>query len=192
MKNVIIVHGCPSSREKAMDASDRTYDKHWMPWLKQELESKGIPTKTPLMPEPWEPVYERFKKEFEKNRVNEDTILIGHSCGGAFLIRWLGDSKAKIAKLLLVAPWRIPDSRDEARKKYYLFQIDKSIKSRVKEITMYVSDNEAPEGIESVQIYHKALGGKLVELPGRGHFTFNGMGTNEFPELLEECLKGNA
>src|SRR3989344_6106348 len=189
MKNVIIVHGCPSNAEKAMSPETRTYDKHWMPWLKKELLSRIIPVEAPLMPKPWEPIYEDFKEEFEKLDINSDSILIGHSCGGAFLVRWLGDSKTKISKLILVAPWRIPDSKDEARKKFYLFPIDKKIRSRVKEIIMFLADDEVPDGIESVHIYHKNLGGRLIELKGMGHFTLNDMGTDEFPELLEECLK---
>jgi len=43
--------------------------------------------------------------------------------------------------------------------------------------------------LESVKIYHNELGGKLIELLGRGHFLLKEMGTEEFPELLEEILK---
>lgn len=42
--NCIIIHGCPSDEEKAMDAATRTYDKHWMPWLKNQLIALGIET----------------------------------------------------------------------------------------------------------------------------------------------------
>ena len=35
--NCIIIHGCPSNVEKAMNPETRTYDKHWIPWLKQNL-----------------------------------------------------------------------------------------------------------------------------------------------------------
>lgn len=189
MKNVILVHGCPSNREKAMSAETRTYDKHWMPWLKEELLARDIPTEAPLMPNPWEPVYESFKQEFEKCEVNKDSILIGHSCGGAFLIRWLGETKTKINKLILVAPWRIPDKKDECRKRFYLFPIDESIGSRVKEIVMFIADDEVEDGKKSLEIYHQELGGKVIELQGRGHFTLSGMGTEKFPELLQECLK---
>jgi hypothetical protein len=37
---------------------------------------------------------------------------------------------------------------------------------------------------------HEKLGGKLINIKGKGHFTFDDMGTEEFPELLEEILKG--
>ena len=60
----IILHGCPSNKEKAMDTKTRTYDKHWMPWIKKQLTEKGIEAQMPMMPSPWQPVYEDFKKAF--------------------------------------------------------------------------------------------------------------------------------
>jgi predicted alpha/beta hydrolase family esterase len=188
-KNCIIIHGCPSDKEKAMNSETRTYDKHWIPWVKKELIAKNIPTETPLMPEPWSPVYEKFKNEFEKYEISENTILIGHSCGSAFLVRWLGESKKKVAKLILVAPWKINDKGGDFREKFYKYPIDESIKDRVREIVMFTADNEEDDGKKSLEIFHKALGGKIVELKGRGHYTFRYMGTEEFPELLDEVVK---
>ena len=187
--NCIIIHGCPSNTEKAMDAKTRTYDKHWIPWLKKELSSQGIKTETPLMPSPWEPDYNKFKKEFGKHKVTENTILIGHSCGCAFLVRWLGETKQKVNKLILVAPWKIPDKNDQFRKAFYEYPIDKTIKSRIKEIVMFTANDEEEDGKKSLKIFHKALGGKIIELKGRGHYTLGDMGTEKFPELLKEIIK---
>lgn len=187
--NCIIIHGCPSDVEKAMNPATRTYDKHWIPWLKRNIIAAGIETETPLMPDPWKPSYQKFKTEFEKREVGENTILVGHSCGSAFLVRWLGETKRKIFKLILVAPWKIPDRDDEFRKEFYTYPIDESIKSRVSEIVMFTADDEEDEGKESLKIFHTALEGKIIELPGRGHYTREDMRTEEFPELLEEVLR---
>jgi len=187
--NCIIIHGCPTDIEKSMDAKTRTYDKHWIPWLKKELTSRGIKTETPLMPKPWYPDYKAFKKKFEKCEATDNSVLIGHSCGCAFLVRWLGETKQKIKKLILVAPWKIPDSNEEFKKLFYEYPIDKKIKERVKEIVMFTADNEEKDGKKSLEIFHKALGGKIIELKGRGHYTMNDMGTQEFPELLKEVLR---
>ena len=183
-KNCLVVHGCPGSAESLMDLSERTYTKHWIPWIRRELNVRGIPTQVPLLPEPWSPVYEHFKAEFEKYPVNESTILIGHSCGGAFLVRWLGDTKQKINTLILVAPWKIPDPDKVGRDVYYEFPIDETIKERVGRIVMFTADDEEEDGKKSVKMFHEALGGDLIELPGRVHFTMDSMGTDEFPELL--------
>src|SRR3989344_454757 len=117
--NCIIIHGCPGSEAEFMTPEKRTYYKHWIQWVKNQLNLKGIKTEAPLMPSPWKPEYENFKKEFEKYPVSEKTILIGHSCGCAFLVRWLGESKRKINKLILVAPWKVPDESDRNRKEFY-------------------------------------------------------------------------
>ncbi len=188
-KNCIIIHGCPSNIKKAMDPSTRDHDKHWMPWLKQELEAKGITTALPLMPEPWEPNYEKFKAEFEKQSVDENSILIGHSCGTTFLLRWLGETKQNIAKLILVAPWAITDKDNEARRAFYEQPIDPSIKERVGEIIFFTSNDEDPDGIESLDIIHRVTGGTIISLPKHGHYTLGDMGTEQFPEVLEAALK---
>lgn len=118
--NCIIIHGCPSNIEKAMNPETRTYDKHWIPWAKKELLARGIKTETPLMPTPWNPDYEKFKKEFEKCKITENTILIGHSCGCAFveLERYghyiLGDMRTeefpKLIESVLLSDVRRPKS----------------------------------------------------------------------------------
>lgn len=186
--NCIVIHGCPSNAERAMNFKTRTYDKHWIPWIRKKLSQRRIKTEVPLMPSPWQPDYSAFKEEFEKYSVSENTILIGHSCGCAFLVRWLGKSKQKINKLILVAPWKIPDKNDKFRKAFYEYPIDSMIKSRVKEIVMFTADDEEEDGKKSLKIFHDALGGKIVKLKGRGHYTMGDMGTEEFPELLKEVI----
>ncbi len=190
MKNIncIIIHGCPGDEEKAMNVETRTYDKHWIPWLKEKLVENKINVSTPQMPEPWKPDYEKFKKELEKYDVSENTILIGHSCGCAFLVRYLGETKKQIPKLILVAPWKLPYRNDGADKTFYEYDIDKSIVSRVKEIIMFTSNDEEEDGKKSLKIFHNALGGKIIEFPNHGHYTLGDMKTNEFPKLLNEII----
>jgi uncharacterized protein len=179
--NCIIVHGCPTKQTD--DPELRTYDKHWMPWTKEQLEKQGIPTEIPLMPEPWVPSYDRFKDVFEKFHVDENTILVGHSCGCAFLAQWLAESKQKVAKLIFVAPWKTADHT--FKKEYYSFDVDSTIKDRVGEIVMFTSYDENPNAQLSLDEYHNALDGKVIDLTDHEHYTFNDMGTVEFPELLD-------
>ncbi len=183
--NCIIVHGCPGRPET--DPKTRTYDKHWMPWLKAELEKHGVKTYAPLMPEPWKPEYERFKQAFPEERVTEDTVLIGHSCGTTFLLRWLGETKRRAKKLILVAPWKIPDR--DAERELCLFDIDPGINDRVGSIVAFTSDNEREHGKRSLDIIKGDLDMKVVSLPKHGHYTERDMGTTEFPELLDEALR---
>jgi len=184
----IMIHGCPGDEERAMNEQTRTYDKHWMPWLERRLTGKGFEVKRPMMPEPWNPDYDKFKDEFANYPVDENTTLIGHSCGCSFLVRWLGDSKQKIDKLILVAPWKIPEPENELRDKFYTYPIDKTITERVNKIVMFTSDDEEEDGKISLKMYKKDLGGEIVELKNHGHFCFGDMGTEEFPELLEKII----
>lgn len=188
-KNCIIIHGCVSNKEQAINPKTRTYNKHWMPWLKKQLILKGINAETPQMPEPWQPIYDKFKIEFEKYNVNQNTILIGHSCATNFLVRWLGETKTKVAKLILVAPWKIPKTGDDIKKKFYTYPIDSTIKERVDKIIMFTSNNEEASGKESLKIFHQALGGEIINLNNHRHYCLDDMGTEEFPELLEKILQ---
>lgn len=186
--NCIIIHGCPRNEKKAADPKARDHDKQWLSWTKNQLTQKNIPTKIPLMPEPWKPNYQKFKEEFEKLKITKDSVLIGHSCGCAFLVRWLGETNQKIKKLILVAPWKIPDGPSQEKIDFYTHPINKLIKNNVKEIIIFTSNNEEEDGKKSVEIFHKALGGKIIELKGRGHYLERDMGTTEFPELINTIL----
>jgi predicted alpha/beta hydrolase family esterase len=182
--NCIIVHGCPSGHE-----SPNEYAGHWMPWLKKELISSGIDTQIALMPKPWAPSYLDFKTAILNYHITDKTILIGHSCGCAFLVRWLGESGVKVKKLILVAPWKVAPDGDEFRGQFYNYAINKEISKNIESIIMFSSDNEEDDGKRSLQIFHDALGGEIITLQNKGHYTLNDMGTEEFPELLNITLK---
>lgn len=182
-KNVVIVHGCID------DKQDTSYACHWMPWLKETLDSRGISVELPLMPNPLYPSYDQWKRVFDSYSIDEETILIGHSCGAAFLVRWLGETKQRINKLILVAPWKTTeDEHDLKNRAFYDYPLEKTLRERVKEIIFFTADDEGPGGKRSLDLFHKVLGGKIIELKDHGHFTFEDMETEEFPELLQEVL----
>jgi predicted alpha/beta hydrolase family esterase len=188
-KKCIIIHGCFPDAGKAMNPETRADYRYWALWIKEQLTKNDFETQTPLMPSFCQPDYEKFRVVFEKYAVDENTILVGHSCGCAFLVRWLGETKRKISKLILVAPWKVAKEGDEFRKKFYDYSIDESIKERVDQIVMFTADNESADGKESLKIFHNALGGEVVELKGRGHYLTGNFGTDELPELLEKILQ---
>ena len=187
-RDCIIINCCPSTPEGEGYARPLDCDKHWMPWVRDELNSRGIPTIVPLMPEPWAPVYAAYKHVFEEYAVGPSTILIGHSCGCAFLVRWLGETKRQIDTLVLVAPWKIPRWRDPIRKAFYNWPIDTTIPERVSRIIMFTSDTEARRGKKSLAMYRAALGGTVIDLPGRGHYASPDGRLQQFPELIDALL----
>jgi predicted alpha/beta hydrolase family esterase len=147
-----------------------------MPRIEQQLQQQGIEVFRPLMPTPRIENYENFKKEFEKYEsfIDEHSILVGHSCGSAFLVRWLGECDKTIKKLILVAPRKIFDDKNQEKiqqKDLYDYEINPELTKRVDEIVMFTADDEDPIGKESLQLFHQALGGNIIELPHHGHFT---------------------
>lgn len=190
--NVIIIHGSNAKDKENIKKYNLPPQnkRDWISWIRSELEKKNIKISTPLMPENWSPDYEKWKKEFEKLYVDENTILIGHSSGGAFLARWLGETNTKVKKLILVAP-AITNKRKEAWEldEFHIFKINKNIKNNVTKIIILYSDNDHKSILESCKIYSKELNVKPIILKNKGHFTEKSMGTNKFPELLEKILE---
>lgn len=187
-KNCIIVHGCEYDEQNSVKLAQRTAENHWTVWVREELIARGIPAQTPLLPESWAPEYDTFTAEFEKYEITEHTVLVGHSCSCAFLVRWLGETKRRIAKLILVAPWKVFDGTDAGRVSFYSYDIDPTIVDRVGEIIMFTADNESDDGKRSLQIFHDALGGRIILLDGKGHYRTSQWGKSAFPELIDVIL----
>ncbi len=190
--NVIIIHGSggEGDKKKMKKKNFVTKDKeHWFPWVKEKLKKRGIVCEVPLMPESWDPKYKKWKKEFEKLKIDENSILIGTSAGAVFLVRWLGDTKKKIKKLILVAPVTGKEMCNKWVSEIGEFEINSEIKDNIREVIIFTSDNEYKERVESAKLYSKEFSAELIELEGRGHFIEKHMKTKEFPELLEKILE---
>ncbi len=188
-RNCIIVHGSNPTREIAEQDPPENL-RHWKPWLQAQLESIGIKVANELYPEDWKPDYDKWKKVFEKNDINENSILVGHSAGTAFILRWLSENKKKVDKVILVAPSIIKSKKYQNISKLKDFVFDSSLREYFNKLVIFYSDDDSENFIKSAERIHSILGGKLIELKGRGHFTIEDNPNNkEFPELLEEILR---
>lgn len=186
MKTAVIVHGMPLKEEYYNPDSPAQSNKHWIPWVQRQLILKGVLAQALEMPEPYEPVYQKWLSVFEQMKIDEETILIGHSLGGGFLIRWLSENKQKVGKVILVAPFLDPDG-DEIKSDFFHFEIDPEMALRVAGIINLVSPEDDREILDSVKmIEDKVAGVKTVSLPGKGHFILSHMKTEQFPELMKE------
>lgn len=190
MKNAILVPGRPDKKEYYDPAIPTNSNNHWFPWLTKQLMMKDILTVSIEVPKPWQPRYKLWKKEFERFEIGPETILVGHSCGGGFLLRWLSENKdKKVGKVVLVAPWINPRNNpisDTAD--FFEFDIDPDFVSRTAGVTIFNSDNDHESIQETVDLVRdkvKDLGYK--EFHDSGHFCDDPKMT-EFPELFEEIL----
>lgn len=185
--NAIILHGMPDpgNEEYYNPEFPSASNSHWIPWLQKQLMIKDISTQTPEMPQSWKPDYEIWKKEFERYDVTPETILIGHSCGGGFIVRWLSEhADVRVNSVLLVAPWLDPERRDTTD--FFDFEIDPALSSRTKQLTIYGSDNDMEDVKKSISVLRETLQQiNYREFQNYGHFTKGDMGTEQFPELLE-------
>src|SRR5262245_43941943 len=92
---VIIVHGTTSRPERS-----------WFPWLAWQLLRLGHEVYVPRLPTPQNQTYDSWKSAFKAQTpiVEEQTVLVGHSTGTIFLLRYLSELKpVELAGLFLVS-----------------------------------------------------------------------------------------
>src|SRR5688572_4905219 len=179
MKNAIILHGRPSKEEYCSDKYPSASNSHWLPWLQKQLLIKDIPAYTPEVPCCYDLNYEIWRKEFERYEITPETILVGHSCGGGFIVRWLGEhSDARVDKIVLVAPGAPAVDADWSRSSFFDFTINPNLAVQTQKITIFGSDNDSPGIMESVEKYRTEIKNvQYREFKGYGHFTMKRMGT---------------
>lgn len=176
----------PSKEEYLDPAVPAASNNQWFPWLQKQLTLKGIVAQTPEMPVPYRPDYNAWKQVFEQFNLNEDSILIGHSCGGGFLVRWLSENNVKVGKVILVAPWINPHA-DEPEPDFFDFQVDSNLKNKTQELHLFISSDDEQDELDTANMLEEKIQGiQFHRFKDRGHFCvgFN-LKTEEFPELLE-------
>lgn len=188
MKTAIILHGMPSKEEYFSPEGSSKYNQHWLPWIQQQLMINGIDAHILQMPEPYEPDYGKWRSVFEQFTIDKDTLLIGHSCGGGFLIRWLGENNVKVHKVALVAPW-IDPNHTRAPRMFDELQL-KDVSDNAESICLFISSDDDKEELDTANQLRKTIKKlQIHDFTDRGHFTFNDMKTVEFPELVEFLLE---
>ena len=179
MKNAFIFHGTGGYPEE-----------NWFPWMKDELKSLGFNLHVPQFPTPenqtlkaWFDVF----KEYEKF-VDEHTLMIGHSLGGAFLFRVLEGLKMQIAAACIVsAPVGILPIRNWISDQPFMahpFDWQK-IREHARKFVVFHSDDDPYVCLENGEEIAKQLGVLLSFIPNAGHFN-TAAGYTKFPELLNQ------
>ncbi len=191
MKNAIILHGRPSKKEYYDPDAPSMSNAHWIPWLQGQLLKHDIIAATPEVPLAYEPKWDLWVREVERFEIGPETILVGHSTGAGFWIRYLSDSKQlKVGKVVLVAPYL--DVEKESITEFFDFNLDPDLSARTEGLTVFHSDNDDTEMQSTVKLLRDKLKNfKYREFHNYGHFTYRALQTHKFPELLKECLQGN-
>jgi len=188
MKNAIILHGLVERDEYYDAAAPSPSNSHWLPWLQKQLLLNEIKADLPEVPRTYEMSWENWVREVERFDLTPETILVGHSMGGGFWVRYLSEHpELKVAKVVLVAPW-LNRSHEEATD-FFDFEFRPEIAAQTQEITIFSSDNDSKDVQDSVSFLRAELpSAKITEFHEYGHFCLADMNTEAFPELLAEIL----
>ena len=186
MKNYFIIHGI-----------NRSGYEHWLPWLYSKLTMAGEKCTVPHFPLDGD--YKQWKKVLEgyvdAGQIDADTIFVCHSIGAVFISRFIVEHKLRVSGIIAVAPFNCEGNGAEELKKLIVPFLTKArvmakVKNYVKFYHCIYSDNDERIPYEESMNYAKAVGAKVHEIEGAGHFTSQD-GYSEFPFLWELLDKIN-
>ena len=179
MKNAFIIHGFNG---------DTTYT--FGPWLKKEMEKRDYNVIMPEFPirslatyTGWSKILDEYKDLF-----NEETIIVCHSIGNPFIIRYLSSNNLKAKLYVSVAGFcklfRIPD-REDLNKAFIDFKVDKNninyCKANISNRYSLYSDTDRVVPFDVLEDFVKELNSTPVFIPGAGH-----MGNKENTTMLPQ------
>jgi len=190
MKNAIILHGGPSKEEYYDPEIPSMSNAYWIPWLQSQLVKANIPTATPEVPYSFDRNWKVWTKEVERFDITTETILIGHSTGAGFFVKYLSiNPNITVDKVILVAPWVDPN-REHTKNFFDDFEIDSDLVRRTKGVTIFNSDNDQESVQKTVNILRSNIKGlDYKEFHNRGHFYLHDAQSTIFPELFDFILQ---
>ena len=189
MTNAILLHGKPDKEGYYSTDEPSMSNSHWFPWLQKQLLRNDIKADTPEVLNAYDPKWETWVSEVERFEIGPETLLVGHSCGGGFWLKYLSEHKElRVGKVVLVAPWTDPDG-DETSGFFDGFTIDPKLIERTDGLVIFHSDNDMGNVQKSVAHIREVIPDATYrEFHKYGHFCYEDMNTQEFPELLTELL----
>ena len=169
---------------------------NWFPWFKNKIDDDNNQVIIPQYPidsdkhfyEYWKKVLDIYKNF---NYINSNSIIIGHSSGCVFTIKYLIENNIKVNKLIMVSGFNNYFSEDEddfhkkVNKSFYM-EDEELIKIRnlCDEIICIYGDNDPfiPQNIFHDLVLK--LNAKEVIIKNGGHLNKNA-GYEKFEEILK-------
>jgi len=168
---------------------------NWFLWLKQELKKLGHTAFVPEFPTPegqsldnWMEVF----NDFYLSKIDEDSILVGHSLGPAFILSVLEGLQEPVKACFFVSGFlgllnnpefdKINSTFTEKE-----FQWNK-IKKNCEKFLLYHSNNDPYVPLEKSKELAEKLGVKVRVIGGAGHFNEKA-GYKKFELLLKDIKK---
>ena len=182
-KHVVIVHGYKGKPET-----------NWKPWLRHELEAKGMEVDVPEMPNTDHPLADEWVAKLAEIVVSptEDTYFVGHSLGCITILRYLETlgKNQKIGGAILVAGFgeRFPKYQAGSHDTFFDHVLDWShIRDRCNNFVAIHSEDDPGVNAEQLDLFEDKLGAKILREHGFGHFG-SADGVFEIPLVRDKLL----
>ncbi len=156
---------------------------NFFPWLYEELRKLGHEVLTVNLPNVEAPDRDEWTKALleQVGALDDQTVIVGHSLGGAATLRFLEAAEAFTtphAVVLISTPWMI---NSEQFRGFFMSELDFEVLMwKASKFVVIHSRDDKTIPFDHAEKYAKVLHAKLVEVADAGHFT----GT-EYPVLLE-------
>lgn len=177
--NIIIVHG----------AYGHPFE-NWFNWMKVELAKLGVECFVPQLPTPNGQELQNWLQLFNSTIVpiiNPDTILIGHSLGAAFLLRWLEQTNQAVSTTILVGSFigNVGIQKfDKINESFFTNPFDwHSIINKSKQFFCYHGSNDPYVSRSNFAFIAKNLHARKIIISNGGHLN-EAAGYTSFPQLL--------
>ncbi len=176
--NFLIIHGIYGHPEE-----------NWFSWLKAELEKEGFEVIIPKFPTPIGQSLESWLRVIEKydDKINEETVMIGHSLGAAFILNYLEMVDKKIKAAFFVAGYHklLGDEFYQLNKDFVYKEFDwEKIRNNCSKFFVIASDNDPYIPLDTNREMAGMLNADLEVIHDGGHLNKKS-GFGKFPFLLK-------
>lgn len=180
MENYFIIHGSFGSPYS-----------NWFGFLHNFIEQEGKNVYVPNFPigvgyqnfDNWSKL---LKTYLDLGLINENTTIIAHSSGPAFISKFLVQNKVKVKKLIFVCGFNnyfgINEEYDTVNKSMYFDNLQ-DVKQYTDKIICFYSDNDPYVKYEAEKEFADTLDAEQIFIPNAGHINAES-GYDTFEEIL--------
>lgn len=165
---------------------------NWIPYLRKEIENKGLIVYTPDFPtgvgfQKYETWSKLLKAYVDSMLINENTVIFAHSIAPIFICKFLVENKIKVKRLVLVCGFNnyfgINEEYDTVNGSMYFDNLAE-VKKYCDDIVCMYSDNDPYVKYEEEKEFADSITENQIMFSGGGHLNSES-GYTEFEELLK-------
>lgn len=165
---------------------------NWFPWLRKEIENKGLEVYTPDFPtgvgfQNYENWSRLLKVYLDSGILNENTIIFVHSIAPIFICKFLVENQIKVKRLVLVCGFNnylgINEEYDAVNESMYFDNLS-DVKKYCDEIICYYSVNDPYVKYDKEKEFADTIANEQILINAGGHLNSES-GYTEFEKLLK-------